>query len=156
MSMASKTDILDQLGHLVALEHLAEKLMERASRAQLDPREAAHLWMLATEYRDHARILRRHRKELDRRVADIEYPRWGRGKGPSPEEALILAAKTTHELAGEYRATVSLHDNPYLRKFLMILAEEHDRCAMQLDFLVNGKGIFEDAELIEMEDALAS
>ena len=154
MSTASKADILDQLGHLVGLEHLAEKLLERASRSQLDPRETAHLWQLATEYRDHARILRRHRKELDRHVEDIPYPRWGRGKGPSPEDALILAAETTHELAGEYRSTVSLHDNPYLRKFLMILAEEHDHCAMQLDFLVNGKGIFEEADVLETEDVL--
>ena len=146
MAIATTDQILDQLGELVRLEHLAEKLLERASRALDDAREVAHLWQLATEYRDHARILRRHRKELDRQVPDVPYPRWPRGKGPTPEEALELAAVTTRDLAGEYRSTVSLLENPYLRKFLMILAEEHDNCALQLEFLVRGMSIFTELE----------
>ena len=146
MPIATTDQILDQLGELVRLEHLAEKLLERASRALDDPREVAHLWQLATEYRDHARILRRHRKDLDRQVLDVPYPRWPRGKGPTPEEALELAAETTRDLAGEYRSTVSLLENPYLRKFLMILADEHDRRALEIKGVASGAGIFEEIE----------
>lgn len=146
MAIATTDQVLEQLGRLVELEHLAEKLLERASRAPEDPREVAHLWQLATEFRDHARILSRHRKEIDRRVPEVPYPRWPRGKGPAPEEALELVAETTRELAGEYRSTVSLLDDPYLRKFLMILAEEHDRCALQLEFLTEGKLLFPEFE----------
>ena len=146
MPTATTNEILDQLGVLISLEHMGEKLLERASRAPEDPRESAYLWQLATEYRDHARILRRHRRSLDRHVAEVEYPRWPRGRGPSPKESLESAAETTRQLAGEYRSTVSLHDDPYLKKFLAILAEEHDRCALMLEFLSDGKFIFPELE----------
>ena len=146
MVVATNEPILDQLGELIRLEYLGEKLLERASRTLVDPREVAHLWALATEYRDHARILRRHRREINRSIPDIEYPRWPRGKGPSPEHALTQVAEVTRQLAGEYRSTVSLHDNAYLRKFLVILAAEHDSVATLLECLVSGKAIFFELE----------
>ena len=105
MAIATQEQVLHQLGELVRLEHLGEKLLERASRSLADPREVAHIWALATEFRDHARILRRHRREIDRNVPEIEYPRWPRGKGPTPEEALASAADTARELAGECRSS---------------------------------------------------
>ncbi len=148
MAIATNEPIVDQLGELIRLEYLGEKLLERASRTLDDPREVAHLWALATEYRDHARILRRHRKEIDRNAVEIEYPRWARGKGPTPEEALEQVVEITRDLAGEYRTTVSLHDNAYLRKFLTILAAEHDSVATLLDCLLHGKAIF-----FELEEA---
>jgi hypothetical protein len=146
MAIATTEPILDQLGELIRLEYLGEKLLERASRHLSDPREVAHLWALATEYRDHARILRRHRREIDRNVPDIEYPRWARGRGPTPVEALEQVAEVTRRLAGEYRSSLSLHDNAYLRKFLSILAAEHDSVAELLTCLVNGKAIFFELE----------
>jgi hypothetical protein len=151
MAIATQEQVLEQLGNLVHLEHLGERLLERASRSLIDPREVAHVWALATEFRDHARILRRHRREIDRHVAEIEYPSWPRGQGPTPEEALEQAAEIVRDLAGEYRSTVSLHDNPFLKKFLHILGEEHDRVALVLDCLVRGNGI-----QFEFEEALAS
>ena len=151
MTVATTEPILDQLGALIRLEYLGETLLERASRHLTDPREVAHLWALATEYRDHARILRRHRREIDKTVPEIEYPRWARGKGPSPEEALVEVTTVTRRLAGEYRSSLSLHDNAYLKKFLSILAAEHDSVAELLSCLVNGKAIF--FELEENEKA---
>ncbi len=146
MPVAINEPIVDQLGELIRLEYMGEKLLERASRYLEDPREVAHLWALATEYRDHARILRRHRREIDKAALEIEYPRWARGKGPSPEEALLEVAGITRKLAGEYRSTVSLHDNAYLKKYLTILAAEHDSVATLLQCLVNGKAIFFELE----------
>ena len=149
MAVVINEPIVDQLGELIRLEYLGEKLLERASRHLNDPREVAHLWALATEYRDHARILRRHRREIDKVALEIEYPKWARGKGPSPEEALEEVTEITRRLAGEYRSTVSLHDNAYLKKFLAILAAEHDSVATLLECLVNGKSIF-----FELEEAV--
>jgi hypothetical protein len=54
-------------------------------------------------------------------------------------------------LAGGYRSSESLADNPYLRKFLAILAEEHDRRAMELKGVANGSGIFEEIEEADLE-----
>ena len=146
MSTITKDHVLTELETLVEQERVLEKLLERASRSQLDPREVAFLWNLATECRDHARILSRHRREIDRQVAEVPYPRWARGKGPQPEEALELARVQCEILAGGYRSSEPLADDPYLRKFLAILADEHDRRAMELKGVANGSGIFEDFE----------
>ena len=143
MSIVTNEYILTELGTLVRQERVLEKLLERASRSPVDPREVAYLWNLATECRDHARILSR---EIDRQAEDIPYPRWPRGKGPQPEEALELAREQCEVLAGGYRSSESLADNPYLRKFLAILADEHDRRALELKGVANGSGIFEDIE----------
>jgi hypothetical protein len=146
MSIVTAEHVLMELESLLNHERLLEKLLERASRSPEDPREVAYLWNLATECRDHARILSRHRRELDRQAADVPYPRWPRGKGPQPEEALELAREMCETLAGEYRSSESLSDNLYLRKFLAILGEEHDRRAMELKGVANGSGIFEEIE----------
>ena len=148
--IAITTDtILEQLGELIRKERLAEKLLERASRSPRDPREVAHLWNLATECRDHARILSRHRRELDRSVEDVPYPSWPRGKGPIQDEALEAALEITRDLAGDFRSSVSLLDDPYLRKFLLILSEEHDRRAVELEGMMCGIDLFEDIEEVE-------
>ena len=146
MSIVTNEYILTELGTLVRQERVLEKLLERASRSPVDPREVAYLWNLATECRDHARILSRHRRESDRQAEDIPYPRRPRGQGPHPEEALELAREQCEVLAGGYRSSESLADNPYLRKFLAILADEHDRRALELKGVANGSGIFEDIE----------
>lgn len=154
MPIVTKDEVLAELETLVREERVLEKLLERASRSPEDPREVAYLWNLATECRDHARILSRHRRELDRQAADVPYPRWPRGKGPQPDEALELSREVCETLAGGYRSSESLADNPYLRKFLAILAEEHDRRAMELKGVANGSGIFEEIEeaALEAED----
>lgn len=154
MATITINHIITELGTLVKQERVLEKLLERASRSPLDPREVAYLWNLATECRDHARILSRHRRERDRTVEEIPYPRWPRGKGPQPEDALEMARVQCEALAGGYRSSESLADNPYLRKFLAILAEEHDRRAMELKGVANGSGIFEDIEeaVVDAED----
>jgi hypothetical protein len=144
--MITKEVIVEELGNLIREERVLEKLLERASRSPEDPREVAFLWNLATECRDHARILSRHRKTLERGVTDIPYPRWPRGQGPQPEEALQLAKDLAVTLAGNYRSSESLADDPYLRKFLMILAEEHDRRAIEIRGIADGFGIFEEIE----------
>jgi hypothetical protein len=144
--MITKEHIVAELSILIRDERTLEKLLERASRAPEDPREVAFLWNLATECRDHARILSRHTKELDRNAPDIPYPRWPRGQGPQPQEALEEAREMCQVLAGEYRSSESLADDPYLRKFLMILAEEHDRRALEIKGVASGAGIFEDIE----------
>lgn len=145
-TLIAKDRILDQLGELVRRERLLEKLLERASRSDLDPREVAYLWNLATQCRDHARILSRHRREVDRAAEQIPYPLWARGKGPRPEEALDILAEVSQDLAGEYRSSTSLMQDPYLRKFLVILSEEHDRRVIELKGLARGACIFEDIE----------
>ena len=141
--------ILEQLRELIRKERLAEKLLERASRSPRDPREVAHLWNLATECRDHARILSRHRRELDRQAEDVPYPSWPRGKGPVQDEALRSALEISRELAGDFRASISLLDDPYLRKFLLILSEEHDRRAFELEGMTCGIDLFEDIDAAE-------
>ena len=138
--------IIAELDTLVRNERLLEKLLERASRSPDDPREVAYLWTLATECRDHARILSRHRREIAGEAVDIPYPRWPRGQGPQPEEALELARDLAQEIGGEYRSSETLADDPYLRKFLTILADEHYQRAWELKGIANGAGIFEDME----------
>ena len=138
--------IIAELDTLVRNERLLEKLLERASRSPNDPREVAYLWTLATECRDHARILSRHRREIAGEAVDIPYPRWPRGQGPQPEEALELARDLAQEIGGEYRSSETLADDPYLRKFLTILADEHYQRAWELKGIANGAGIFEDME----------
>ena len=144
--------IVDELGQLIADERLLEKLLERASRHPGDPREVAFLWNLATECRDHARILSRHRRELDKTIADIPYPRWPRGQGPQPEEALEEARVLAEFLAGNYRSSESLAEDPYLRKFLTILSDEHDRRAFEIKGIASGLGIFDEIDEAEMEE----
>ena len=144
--------IVNELGHLIADEKLLEKLLERASRNPGDPREVAFLWNLATECRDHARILSRHRRELDRSASDIPYPRWPRGQGPQPDDALQEARVLAEVLAGNYRSSESLTENQYLRKFLAILADEHDRRAMEIHGIASGLGIFDEIDEAEIEE----
>jgi hypothetical protein len=139
-------EIVEQLGELIRDERILEKLLERASRAPEDPREVAYLWNLATECRDHARILSRHRRELNRRVEEIPYPRWPRGQGPQPDEALDRAQYVAAELADAYRTSELVADDPYLRKFLIILGEEHERRAIEIKGIASGIGIFDDVE----------
>lgn len=147
MSLPYTTEqVVEQLGELIRDERVLEKLLERASRSPEDPREVAYLWNLATECRDHARILSRHRRELDRSVREIPYPRWPRGQGPQPDEALDRAQYLAAELAEDYRSSELVADNPYLRKFLMILGEEHERRAIEIRGIANGFGIFDDVE----------
>ena len=144
--MITVEQVISELGALIKDERVLEKLLERASRFPQDPREVAFLWNLATECRDHARILSRHRRELDRTVEEIPYPRWPRGQGPQPEQALEDARELCHVLAGEYRSSESLADDPYLRKFLMILADEHDNRALEIKGIASGIGIFDEIE----------
>lgn len=138
--------IIAELDTLVRNERLLEKLLERASRSPSDPREVAYLWNLATECRDHARILARHRREIASEANDIPYPRWPRGQGPQPDEAMELARDLALEIAGQYRSSETLADDPYLRKFLTILADEHYQRALELKGIANGAGIFEEFE----------
>ena len=138
--------IIAELDTLVRNERLLEKLLERSSRSPNDPREVAYLWTLATECRDHARILSRHRREIAGVALDIPYPSWPRGQGPQPEEALELARDLAQEIGGDYRSSETLADDPYLRKFLAILADEHYQRALELKGIANGAGIFEDLE----------
>ena len=145
--------IIAELDTLVRNERLLEKLLERSSRSPSDPREVAYLWNLATECRDHARILARHRKEIAGEASDIPYPRWPRGQGPQPEDAMELARDLALDIAGQYRSSETLADNPYLRKFLAILADEHHQRALELKGIANGAGIFEE---FEEEEAAAS
>jgi hypothetical protein len=152
--MITKEHIVDELGRLIADERLLEKLLERASRHPADPREVAFLWNLATECRDHARILSRHRRELDRELPEIAYPRWPRGQGPQPEEALFEAREIAEVLAGNYRSSESLAENPYLRKFLTILSDEHDRRAMEINGVATGLGIFDEIDEAEIEEVV--
>jgi hypothetical protein len=146
MAIATKEQVLDQLGGLVEKERELEKLLERASRCPLDPREVAYLWTLATQCRDHARIVSRHRREIERDAENVPYPRWPRGQGPTPEEALEAAPEVSRDLAADYRTSTSLTDNIYLRKFLAILAEEHDRRVIELNGLADGARIVDDIE----------
>jgi hypothetical protein len=138
--------VVGELGALIRDERLLEKLLERASRLPEDPREVAYLWNLATECRDHARILSRHRREVYRSSTEIPYPRWPRGQGPQPEEALDRAKGLALTLAGEYRSCETLAEDPYLRKFLSILSDELRHRAIELRGIANGSGIFEEIE----------
>jgi len=146
MAVATKEQLRDQLGELVAKERELEGLLERASRCPQDPRGVAYLWNLATQCRDHARIVSRHRREIDRDAEIIPYPRWPRGQGPKPEEALEAAPDLSRDLAADYRTSTSLTDNIYLRKFLAILADEHDRRVIELSGLADGSRILEEVE----------
>jgi hypothetical protein len=151
--MITKEYIVSEIGNLIAEERLLEKLLERASRSPEDPREVAFLWNLATECRDHARILSRHRRELERSAPEIPYPRWPRGKGPQPDDALHQARDLAQRLSTDYRSSETLADDPYLRKFLTILSLEHERRAFELTGIADGVCIFTELDVPEPAEA---
>ena len=57
-----------------------------------------------------------------------------------------IDAKRDDALAMLHSIRETLADDPYLRKFLVILAEEHDNRALEIKGIANGSGIFEDIE----------
>lgn len=148
----SRDRVVAALSELIAQEHMIEKLLERASRAPDDPRAVAWLWNQATECRDHARILFRHRQLLDRHAPSIPYPRWRRGRGPGPEQALEQARDLAATLAGQYDRGGRTETDPYLRKFLQILSEEHGSRCHELSGILAGKNVFDEVDEVEVAD----
>ena len=135
------------IDELIAHERRIEKLLERASRAPEDPRAIAYLWSQATECRDHARILIRHRQKLCRQTPHIPYPRWKRNRGPSPDEALKEARDLAATLSSKYGRGGRTESDPYLRKFLEILSEEHAARCHEYAGIAGGKEIFDEMEI---------
>ena len=143
--MASK------LAQLIAGEQLIEKLLERASHGRKNPMETAYLWNLATEYRDHARILGRHRRALHKGAPGVPYLRWDRERGPRPGESLEYAAEMAARLSRGYKLGRELTGDPCLDKFLEVLMEENEMVGRELRDLVDGKDIFSEHEVVDEE-----
>ena len=89
--------------------------------------------------------VRRGDEAACRELGDLLYPQVIsiiRNHLPKTEDEQDLA----QDLGGQYRSSETLADDPYLRKFLTILAEEHYQRALELKGIANGAGIFEDME----------
>lgn len=128
-----RESLVREMTSLIDNEQHVEKLLLRGLSSLHDPRDVSYLWNLGVECRSHARLVRKHRRELDAKAPDVPYPRWPRGKGPAAAEALARGIRIVSTLARDYQWCESAAQDPYLRKCLGILADEHTAKAEELD-----------------------
>lgn len=146
---AARYQIADYIGlataidRAIAEEERMERWLEYVSRRVEAPSVKSFLHRMALEDRDHGRILRRHRSDLE--VPSCEAaPR--RPSLPTHIEirgemgyyrALLTAVQMKAEAAEYYRKLAPSAENRYLRTFLQILAnreeEQRDLLADMLD-----------------------
>ena len=146
---AARYQIADYIGlataidRAIAEEERMERWLEYVSRRVEAPSVKSFLHRMALEDRDHGRILRRHRNDLE--VPGCEAaPR--RPNLPTHIEirgemgyyrALLTAVQMKAEAAEYYRKLAPSAENRYLRTFLQILAnreeEQRDLLADMLD-----------------------
>ncbi|MDH3592058.1 MAG: ferritin family protein [Planctomycetota bacterium] len=133
------------LDRAIAEEERMERWLEYVSRRVEAQPVKSFLHRMALEDRDHGRILRRHRADLEDGPSDIAL---GAKRPPLPTHieirgemgyyrALLTAVQMKAEAAEYYRKLAPAADNRYLRTFLQILAnreeEQRDVLADMLD-----------------------
>jgi rubrerythrin len=138
-------DLGSALDRTIAEEERMERWLEYVSRRVEAPQVKSFLHRMALEDRDHGRILRRHRNDLEL----SEPVRESMTKRPSLPthieirgemgyyRALLTAVQMKAEAAEYYRKLAPAAENRYLRTFLQILAnreeEQRDILADLLD-----------------------
>ena len=146
---AARYQIADYIGlataidRAIAEEERMERWLEYVSRRVEAPSVKSFLHRMALEDRDHGRILRRHRNDLEVPGCEVA-PR--RPSLPTHIEirgemgyyrALLTAVQMKAEAAEYYRKLAPSAENRYLRTFLQILAnreeEQRDLLADMLD-----------------------
>lgn len=146
---AARYQIADYVGlataidRAIAEEERMERWLEYVSRRVEAPSVKSFLHRMALEDRDHGRILRRHRNDLEVPGCEVA-PR--RPSLPTHIEirgemgyyrALLTAVQMKAEAAEYYRKLAPSAENRYLRTFLQILAnreeEQRDLLADMLD-----------------------
>lgn len=143
-NLIDSIDLATALDRAIAEEERMERWLEYVSRRVEAAPVKAFLHRMALEDRDHGRILRRHRNDLDTALFDIAPAR--RSQLPSHIEirgemgyyrAMLTAVQMKAEAAEYYRKLAPAADNRYLRTFLQILAnreeEQRDVLADLLD-----------------------
>jgi len=138
------TQLSVALDRAIAEEERLERWLEFVSRRVEAPMVKSFLHRMALEDRDHGRILRRHRADLD---AEIDPPIAGHKPSlPTHIEirgemgyyrALLIAIQMKAEAAEFYRKLAPVSESRYIRTFLQILAareeEQRDILADMLD-----------------------
>lgn len=143
-TQAERTDALTEL--LRDIRHF-EKLLQRSVPGIEDPVHVATIWRRSNESRDHGRILDRHRTRRYPAAPRVRYPRWARGKGPTPEEAIRGAIGIADSLVERLTPVSRWEVNHYIRKYLAILGEEYHRLADELRTIAKEEEVPELAEL---------
>ncbi|MHC4954149.1 MAG: ferritin family protein [Planctomycetota bacterium] len=136
-------DLATALDLAIAEEERLERWLEFISRRVEAPVVKSFLHRMALEDRDHGRILRRHRADLDTMV---EITQFTRRTLPTHIEirgemgyyrAVLTAVQMKAEAAEYYRKLAPAAENRYIRTFLQILAnreeEQRDILADMLD-----------------------
>jgi rubrerythrin len=144
------TDTLDlaaAIDRAIASEERIERWLEYVSRRVEAPSVKSFLHRMALEDRDHGRILRRHRN-------DLEAPAPAPTKKPALPthieirgemgyyRALLTAVQMKAEAAEYYRKLAPTAENRYIRTFLQILANrEEEQRDILADILDAQRGI---------------
>jgi rubrerythrin len=137
-------ELSEAIDRAIAEEERMERWLEYVSRRVEAPWVKSFLHRMALEDRDHGRILRRHRNDLE-----VLPPPAGNGRRPPLPthieirgemgyyRALLTAVQMKAEAAEYYRKLAPAAENRYLRTFLQILAnreeEQRDLLADLLD-----------------------
>ena len=146
---AARYQVVDQIGlataidRAIAEEERMERWLEYVSRRVEAAAVKSFLHRMALEDRDHGRILRRHRNDLEAPAPVLSTKRPSlpthieiRGE-MGYYRALLTAVQMKAEAAEYYRKLVPAAENRYLRTFLQILAnreeEQRDLLADLLD-----------------------
>ena len=141
--VVDQLDLAAALDRAIAEEERLERWLEYVSRRVEAPSVKAFLHRMALEDRDHGRILRRHRNDLDTLIPPAVSKRPGlpthieiRGE-MGYYRAVLTAVQMKAEAAEYYRKLAPTAENRYIRTFLQILAnreeEQRDILADMLD-----------------------
>lgn len=143
-NLIDSIDLATALDRAIADEERMERWLEYVSRRVEAAPVKSFLHRMALEDRDHGRILRRHRNDLDTALFDVAPSR--KAQLPTHIEirgemgyyrAMLTAVQMKAEAAEYYRKLAPAADNRYLRTFLQILAnreeEQRDVLADMLD-----------------------
>jgi rubrerythrin len=141
-------DLAAAIDRAIASEERIERWLEFVSRRVEAPSVKSFLHRMALEDRDHGRILRRHRADLN---APAEFTPNRRASLPTHIEirgemgyyrALLTAVQMKAEAAEYYRKLAPTAENRYIRTFLQILANrEEEQRDVLADLLDAQRGI---------------
>ena len=141
--ITEELDLASALDLAIAEEERLERWLEFISRRVEAPVVKSFLHRMALEDRDHGRILRRHRADLETNadVAEIDrraLPTHIEIRGEMGYyRAVLTAVQMKAEAAEYYRKLAPAAENRYIRTFLQILAnreeEQRDILAEMLD-----------------------
>jgi rubrerythrin len=146
LQVGDTIDLQAALDRAICEEERLERWLEYVSRRVESPSVKSFLHRMALEDRDHGRILRRHRNDLEAPGVAPTAPATRRAPLPTHIEirgemgyyrALLTAVQMKAEAAEYYRKLGPAAENRYIRTFLQILAnreeEQRDLLADLLD-----------------------